>query len=145
MSDHNPLRILGWAAVSTRAQAEDVKSSIPNQVSFIDTWCTDNGHILVDTLVVPGHSRNYIDFHDLNKAALKKGIDAFDKLLKHIKARDFDVFLVRDSDRLARTMPLLSFIVYSIIETASSPTHARPLAGNGRLDILAVQSFNENN
>lgn len=133
-------RALGWASVSSKEQAEEDKSSIPGQIAAIRQWCEVEEYQLLETLVVPGQSRNFIDFHDLNRNALKHGIDAFDKLMKHIKARDFDVLVVRDWERIGRTLPLISFIIYSVIETAGAKIYAYA-PGGGWVDENSVDMY----
>lgn len=104
-------RALIWAAVSTKAQAvEDEKLSLPIQEADARTLAERQGWQVVDVLRVPGHSRFYVDIHECAADMLTEGIDAFDKLLKHWKARDFDVLIVRDGNRFARTQSLHAYV-----------------------------------
>ena len=64
---------------------------------------------------VPGHSRRYIDFHELASDAAQKGIDAFHQLTRHWEARDFDVMIVLDGNRFARTQALHAYITEQTI------------------------------
>lgn len=110
------LRALLWLAVSTKAQAEDEKLSLPEQERAAKAVCEQQGWHIVDILQVPGHSRRYIDIHELAEDAAQCGIDAFKRLLKHFKDRDFDVLICRDADRFARTQSLHAYIVESVID-----------------------------
>lgn len=112
-------RALIWAAVSTRPQAdEDEKFSIPKQIEDGEAMCRDNGWRVMDTLIVPGHSRDYRTLEELAAAARssKQHIDAFDRLIKHFRDKDFDVFICRDANRFARKASLLHYIAETIIE-----------------------------
>ncbi|HML22573.1 MAG TPA: recombinase family protein [Aggregatilinea sp.] len=109
------LRCLIWAAVSSRAQTEPDKFSLPQQESDARKLAQENGWRIVDVMRVPGHSRRYIDFHELATAAANKGIDAFQRLANHWEARDFDVLVVLDGNRFARTQALHAYITEQTI------------------------------
>lgn len=106
-----------WAAVSTKPQAdEDEKFSIPKQIADGEAFFRANNIQLVDTLVVPGHSRSYKLLSKLAEHARAQHIDAFDRLIDHLERCDFDVIWVRDANRFARKASLLHYIAESIIE-----------------------------
>lgn len=106
------LRAVIWIAVSTKPQAnEDEKVSLPKQEADARAICAKNGWRVIEVLRVPGHSREYIDIHDCNRDMLTQGIDAFEKLLRHWDACDFDILVCRDSERFARTQTLHSYVV----------------------------------
>lgn len=109
------LRAISWRAVSTKEQAEDDKASLDAQERQHRAFISENGWQLVADLVVPGHSRNYIDFFEMADDAARAGISAFRDLERHWKARDFDVLLVRDGDRFAREQAPLAMIISRII------------------------------
>lgn len=110
------MKALIWAAVSTRRQTDEDKFSLPKQEADALDLIAKEGWTLVDTLRVPGHTRSaYTEFHKLAAAANKKGMDAFLKLETHWQARDFDVLIIRDGDRLARAQGVMGTIVESII------------------------------
>ena len=115
----SPLRAILWTAVSTQAQADDEKASLPAQEKDLRALAEKQGWDVIDVLRVPGHSRRYIDWHALIQDSLIKGIDAFDRLDRHLKRRDFDVLAVRDADRFARTQSLNAYIVESVIEAGA--------------------------
>lgn len=116
MTKNTPgLRALLWVAVSTTAQASDDKASLPIQESDQRTICEREGWRIVDVLKVPGHSRHYIDIHKMASDARKEGIDAFDRLLSHFAACDFDILVCRDSERFARSQSLHGYVVESVV------------------------------
>lgn len=105
------LRCIIWCAVSSRAQNEPDKISLPQQESDSRALAEGNGWEIVDVLRVPGHSRRYIDFHKLASDAAKQDVDAFHRLERHWETKDFDVMIVRDGDRFARTQALHAYVV----------------------------------
>jgi DNA invertase Pin-like site-specific DNA recombinase len=115
-------RAIIWCAVSTKAQAADEKASLPAQEEAARALCADHGWDVIDVLKVPGHSRSYYDYNELADAALrsKLKIDAFHKLRDHWQRGDFDVLVVRDGDRFARSQSLFSRIVEEVINTAGA-------------------------
>ena len=96
-------RCLIWCAVSSRAQNQPDKISLPQQEADSLKLANENSWRVVDVMRVPGHSRRYIDFHKLAEDAAREGIDAFHRLSRHWEARDFDVMIVLDGNRFART------------------------------------------
>lgn len=106
-----------WAAVSTLPQAdEEEKFSIPKQIADGTAFFAQQGIRVVDTLIVPGHSRSYRTLELLAADARKRNIDAFDKLIDYLKTCEFDVFWCRDANRFARKASLLHYIVEMIVE-----------------------------
>lgn len=117
-----PLRALIWSAVSTTTQSnEDERYSLPAQIADAESLCQREGWRIVEILKVPGHSRNYRDLHTLAADARAKGIDAFDRLITHLNAADFDILICRDANRFARKASLLHWIVETVVEEC----HAR--------------------
>src|SRR5690606_37735077 len=108
-------RVILWVAVSSRPQATDAKESLPAQERDLRALAEQNQWDIIDVLVVPGHSRRYIDIHALAADAMRQGIDAFYKLLRHFERQDFDGLLDRDADSVARTQSLHAYIVDSIV------------------------------
>lgn len=109
-------RAIIWCAVSTGAQADDDKFSLPKQEADARALSAQHGWEIIDVLRVPGHSRSYIDFHDLAAAASSEGIEAFNRLSQHWLDRDFDILIIRDGERLARTQSLMAYIVEKTIQ-----------------------------
>lgn len=110
-----PLRAIVWVAVSTQEQTKEDKTSLPEQEREARAVAEREGWTIIDVLRVPGHSRRYTDIHKCNRDMLKEGIDAFDKLLQHWDERDFDILIVRDGDRFARTQSLHAYVVETTI------------------------------
>lgn len=110
------VRCIIWCAVSSQAQNEPDKVSLPQQEADSRAVAERNGWEIVEVLKVPGHSRRYIDFHQLAKDAAKQGVDAFYHLQRHWETRDFDVMIVRDGDRFARTQALHAYVVERTID-----------------------------
>ncbi len=108
-------RCLIWCAVSSRAQNKPDKISLPQQEADSRELAQKEGWRVVDVMSVPGHSRRYIDFHELASDAAQKGIDAFHQLTRHWEARDFDVMIVLDGNRFARTQALHAYITEQTI------------------------------
>ncbi|MCA9895098.1 MAG: recombinase family protein [Anaerolineae bacterium] len=109
------MRAVLWLAVSTVAQAGDEKNSIPTQEKQARDYAIQNNWTIVDVLKVPGHSRNYVDIHECNRDMKAQGIYAFDRLFEHWNKRDFDVLVVRDGSRFARSQSIFARVVESTI------------------------------
>lgn len=109
------IRALIWCAVSTQAQVDD-KESLPEQERQSRALCERNGWRIVETLLVPGHSRRYIDIHECAADMREQGINAFDRLMYHWDVRDFDILICRDASRFARTQTLHAHVVEATID-----------------------------
>lgn len=109
------MRALIWCAVSTKVQADQDRLSLPEQERLARDHAARHNWTVVDVLLVPGHSRDYIDIHQCAADMLRQGIDAYSELLAHLAARDFDVLITRDGDRFARTQSLHAYVTESII------------------------------
>jgi hypothetical protein len=110
------LRAVIWCAVSTVAQTADDKDSLPSQEISARQLCAQNGWQITDVLVVPGHSRFYIDIHECAHDMASKGIDAFYRLIELWEQKAFDVLVCRDFNRFARRPTLLSYIIERTID-----------------------------
>ena len=124
------LRALGWAAVSTVPQASKEKESLPVQEREIRALCEREGWQLVEMLRVPGHSRSYLDFHQMASDAANVGITAFLDLERHWDNSDFDVLITRDGNRFAREQPPHA---YMVLRTIRSGAFIQLVSG-GRVD-----------
>lgn len=113
-------RAVIWCAVSTHAQHEPEKVSLPEQETEARLYAKRSGWQVVDLLTVPGHSRRYIDFHEVAAAAVIENIDAFYRLKAHWEAKDFDVLITRDGDRFARTQALHAYITEQVIKCGAT-------------------------
>lgn len=99
----SPLRAAIVAAVSTGVQATEDKYSIPDQLRDGRAECTTRHWPVVAEVVIPGHSRNY-EWLD----QLRADCPEYDQLIRLIDDRAIDVIVVRDYDRLWRTVSLQS-------------------------------------
>lgn len=118
------LRALVWSAVSTKTQTHEEKDSLPQQRARAEALIQEHGWLLVEVLEVPGHSRDYIDFHEAKRDMEKAGILAFTKLEQHWVAKDFDVLIVRDGSRFARTQALHAYVTSRTIVEAGAQIYA---------------------
>lgn len=108
-------RAIIWAAVSTRMQADEELYSLPAQEEDSKKLAERMGWEVIDILKIPGHSRRYIDIHECASDMAAQGINAFMKLMQHWRDRDFDVLIVRDGERFARTQTLHSHVTETTI------------------------------
>jgi hypothetical protein len=108
-------RAIIWAAVSTRMQADEEMYSLPAQEDDGKKLAERMGWEVIDVLTIPGHSRRYIDIHECASDMAAQGITAFVKLMQHWRDRDFDVLVVRDGERFARTQTLHSHVTETTI------------------------------
>jgi hypothetical protein len=70
-------RCLIWCAVSSRAQNEPDKISLSQQEADLRTLAQQHNWQVVEVMLVPGHSRRYIDFHELADDAAREGLMLF--------------------------------------------------------------------
>lgn len=105
------LRCLIWCAVSTPRQADDTHFSLPKQEEDARAVCEKEGWRVVDVIRIPGHSRYYDTIAEAATDMREAGIDALDKFMQHITRRDFDVLVVRDTDRFGRTPSMLNEVM----------------------------------
>ena len=113
------IRALLWVAVSSAPQAHEDKASLPAQEAALTALADAHGWAVVDVLRVPGHSRAYLDIHECAADMRAQGITAFDDLLRHWKARDFDVLACQDGDRFGRSQSLYSYVVERTMQTGA--------------------------
>lgn len=114
-----PKRAVIWSAVSTKAQAEDERESLPTQEAEARAICDKNGWQVVDILIVPGHSRRYNNLYKCAEEMRAAGIDALDRLIAHWEQKDFDVLIVRDGNRFARKQGMHATIVEEVIDSGA--------------------------
>lgn len=100
-------RAVSWASVSTGPQADDDKSSIPTQLEF-NRYVAESilSALIVDEIIVPGHSRYYYTVAECAADMRTNRVDAFDRIIAHWERRDAEWLLIRDSDRIARTLSM---------------------------------------
>jgi DNA invertase Pin-like site-specific DNA recombinase len=102
------LRAVGWAAVSSKSQAEDDKFSLEKQEADIRSLCQRNNWQLIALLRVSGFSRDYFTMAEAAAAMRKEGGTAFDELTRMIETKAMDVFIVRDADRFGRKLSIVT-------------------------------------
>lgn len=108
------IRAISLAAVSTKAQTEGV--SLEKQVADNESASIKLNALIIDTLIIDGHSRWFSSFQDAAEAMRSRGIDAFDRLIAHMKSKDFDLLICRDGNRFGRKQGLFAQIVEMVIE-----------------------------
>ncbi|MBX3065854.1 MAG: recombinase family protein [Anaerolineae bacterium] len=111
MTSSQPLRAVIWAAVSSKAQADEDKDSLPTQEADARAVCERNGWQIVAVLKVPGHSRWYTSLEKCAADMREQGIDAFDRLMELWQCKGFDVLICRDGNRFGRTQSLHARVV----------------------------------
>lgn len=126
-----PLKVILWVAVSTKSQAGEDKASLVTQEADQRAIAERNGWQIIDVLRVPGHSRKYKDMNKIAAITLKKGIDAYAKLIQYFDSKSFDVLVVRDGSRFARTQALHSYITETVIEDVGARIYS---LGDGWVD-----------
>lgn len=114
------MRALIWTAVSSQAQADEDKMSLPQQESEARAVCAANGWEVIAVLCVPGHSRSYFTIAECAHDMRQRGITAFDDLLHYIETQAFDVFVCRDADRIGRKSSLVHEVIGRIIDMGAS-------------------------
>jgi DNA invertase Pin-like site-specific DNA recombinase len=140
------LRAVIWAAVSTPEQAEDEKESLPAQRRDLLRACEEHGWQVIDILEVPGFSRRYLDLDEFAEDAVRENIFAGRELRRHLKQRDFDVFVCRDGDRFGRSQSLFSRVAEDILFVQHKFIFALNGGGlisetNGGREWITMQSY----
>lgn len=138
-SPQNPLKAVIWSAVSTKKQAADEKESLPAQEREALAICETNGWQVVDILRVPGHTRRARNIDRLAAEARREGIEAFDRLIAHWDACDFDVLVVKDATRFARSQSTAAEVVEATIQESGARIYA--WASGGMIDESTMRGF----
>jgi len=81
-----------YARVSTAAQGEEDKASIPDQITKMERHCQDKGYIIADRYV------------DIGYSGAKSKRPEFQRMLRDAQAGKFDVIVCWKADRLSRGM-----------------------------------------
>jgi site-specific DNA recombinase len=85
-------RAVLYARVSTLAQGEEDKASIPEQVARIEEYCQNKGYVIVDRYI------------DIGFSGAKSKRPEFQRMLNDARSRKFDVIVCWKADRLSRGM-----------------------------------------
>lgn len=120
MGDFVGLRALIVCAVSTPEQAADDKESMEAQERDGVEWSSAERCDVVDIVRIPGFSRNFLTFRELMDAAEAKGEFGPTRLWQHIQNKDFDVMVVRATNRLNREQSLNAEIIARVIRAGAS-------------------------
>ena len=110
-------RVAIWAAVSSKPQAADDKTSLQDQENLGRQYAEKIGGEVVRIYKVPGHTRDIVFWHEAEAE-----MPAYRQLREDIAAQNFDILWVLDPDRLGRD-PALSNQVVSLIEKAGAQLH----------------------
>lgn len=119
------------AAVSTPEQAADEKESLDAQERDARAYCEANGFAVVDVIRIEGFSRSYFTLRELVTAADKKGEHGPRRLEEHIAKADFDVMVVRATNRFNREQSLNAEIIGKTIQLCNAEIHS---SLDGRID-----------
>ena len=96
------LRVATWAAVSSEAQNTEDKVSIPDQQLAARRKAKELGAVVIDELVVPGISRELLDF-----PSAVATIEAYEQLKRLVDTHSIDLVIFLNRGRLGRTMSLI--------------------------------------
>lgn len=99
---HSPPRAVLFGAVSTGQQAETDKSSLKDQFEALNRYAVSQDWEVIDTIEVPGFSRDFYTFADFCDDAEKEHITAPRRMYQHWREADFDVLCVLNMSRLGR-------------------------------------------
>lgn len=113
-------RVAIWAAVSSKPQAADDKTSLQDQEDLGRQYAEKIGGEVVRIYKVPGHTRDIVFWHEAEAE-----MEAYRELRQDIEAGNFDTLWVLDLDRLGRD-PALSNQVVSLVEKAARAFHLSP-------------------
>ena len=113
------LRAISWASVSSLPQAAEDKISIDEQLRLNAEWCAANNADIVDTLVIPGHSRYESDIIDLLEDYANQGIWAYHRIRDHWKARDFDLLICYHDSRFGRSSTAYNWVGENVIRSGA--------------------------
>lgn len=103
-------------AVSSGAQAEDDKESLPEQEKRLRSVAEREDWDIVDTILVPGFSRVHYTYLEFAEAALAEGIAAPMRMFDHWRKKDFDVFACMDGSRFGREQSIFAEVVIRTID-----------------------------
>ena len=137
-----------WAAVSSKPQlktksadgAEEDKESLPEQLAEGRAYAERMGWQVVGELSVPGHSREYIHYHDAAQE-----IEAYAELERLAEERAFDVLIARGRDRLGRTDAIIATAegvcrqAGAQVLSLAVPTAIREKPSRGDLYLSAIE------
>lgn len=112
-------RVILLEAVSTGIQAGEDKNSIPDQDQRLHELVRRNDWKVIDTILVPGHSRVYYTYREFADDALNEGIAAPMRMFQHWQQKDFDVFACSSGDRFGREQSIFAEVVGRTIDAGA--------------------------
>lgn len=106
-------------AVSSGKQAAATKQSLPEQDEKLHELADREGWNVVDTILVPGHSRVYYTYREFAEDALQEGIPTPMRMFDHWAKCDFDVFACSSGDRFGREQSIFAEVVGRTIDAGA--------------------------
>ena len=102
MGENRAWRVGVWCAVSSQAQATEDKISLQHQEQRGREFAESIGGQVVAVYVVPGHSRDYVFWHEAEREMI-----AYREVRADLEAGRLDVIHAVDADRLGRDAALI--------------------------------------
>jgi DNA invertase Pin-like site-specific DNA recombinase len=112
-------RAVIWTAVSSQAQADDEKISLPDQENLCRRWCENNDYQVTQILSVKGFSRSESDILELLDDLAKEGVYAYHELRALWRERKFDVLVAYSHSRLGRSWTAQSWVIENVLKAGS--------------------------
>lgn len=136
-------RAVIWKAVSSEAQAEDDRQSLPYQETLARDWCLKNGYEVATLLELPGHSRSESDVITALEELAAEGCFAYHDLRRMWQQKNFDILIVHTIDRLARSRSLFMWVVENVIKSGADIYFLTPgvLFNKGNVDYTAPMAL----
>lgn len=126
-------RAIILCAVSRPEQATLDKVSMRQQEIDGRAVCEQHSWHVADVLRLPGYSRNFFTIADLAEYARNKKNNVPDRLMEHIRRRDFDILVARQGDRVGRTQTLITEVIERTIRQARAKVF---LVETGMIDAV---------
>ena len=120
MSGFENQRALVVCAVSTPEQDADDKESMRAQERDGLAWCEKEFCEVIDVVRIPGFSRSFLTFRELMEAAEAKGEFGPTRFWEHLQSKDFDVMVVRATNRFNREQSLNSEVMARVIRAGAT-------------------------
>lgn len=112
-------RAILWYAVSDPKQAKREKISLAEQEAALRRVAAEHGWEIVDTITIPGFSRNWYTYREFADAAADEGIESPMRMFDHWEKRDFDIFAVWDGSRFARELSVFAEVVLRTVDAGA--------------------------
>lgn len=102
------------SSVSTPEQAKKISLEMQEKEGF--AYCEEHGILVTDVIRIPGYSRRFFTLRELSESAMHKNHDGPARLEQHLLARDFDVLIVRSTNRFAREQAINAEIISKVVK-----------------------------